>query len=618
MAQELSVFRWRIILPYLALVFVVLARELKLFTTTPSLDPNTTVKNEHAAVAVGGSVSSHPACSHFKTSSMSEMWQNIQGSIILNSTYLPDQPKGNTNTSREEDAIIYDKLMVWTQHLLEYYSPERMRRSIASRPPNPTILKVLTIIADYPTTNVPLKILVTGGSVTAGHWCVENPVGWDGGDGGAPFKECAWPSRLERHLRQLFFNDVNVPGVTVYNMAVGATSVDVATMILEYELLPDDVLSPDVVLLAHSPNDANMLSPDVLFYEHLNNAVQAAKRLRACDDDLPLVGLIDDTVGMSEISKMMETTARYYSIASWYQLMMLDYGNVVRHTLLRRYDENRTEPLMGSTFKVHMGMGFHIGMAWTVVFDFLSIMMEACFDYNEDEIIEPMSLKEWKEEAQLDNLQEEPLKRSPSKHFGGLYHESNPQSVNEEWQSNLNAKEEHCKSFDSSEPPQPVCTYAWMVNKLAGVMRPKDIDNAFSSVMKSSVGWEATGHFYKFPRLGYYAQEANASFVLEIPVTSPTLYFTVLSTESYGPNFIDSNLHIDVEIKRDAESTELDCNTTASYDVEGYHEIETSSHEPHKFRLPGGGANAGDIIFFNAVLTSGSYFKIAGLAFCKQ
>ena len=42
-------------------------------------------------------------------------------------------------------------------------------------------------------------------------------------------------------------------------MAMGATSVDVATMILEYELLPGELLSPvDVVMLAHALNHASM------------------------------------------------------------------------------------------------------------------------------------------------------------------------------------------------------------------------------------------------------------------------------------------------------------------------------------------------------------------------
>ena len=67
-----------------------------------------------------------------------------------------------------------------------------------------------------------------------------------------------WPSCFERHLRRIFFDD-ETEGIVVHNMAVGATSVDVTTMILEYELLPGELLSPvDVVMLAHALNHASM------------------------------------------------------------------------------------------------------------------------------------------------------------------------------------------------------------------------------------------------------------------------------------------------------------------------------------------------------------------------
>jgi hypothetical protein len=36
--------------------------------------------------------------------------------------------------------------------------------------------------------------------------CTDNLVGWNERKEGA-FKKCAWPSHLECHLQQLFFND---------------------------------------------------------------------------------------------------------------------------------------------------------------------------------------------------------------------------------------------------------------------------------------------------------------------------------------------------------------------------------------------------------------------------
>jgi hypothetical protein len=305
----------------------------------------------------------------------------------------------------------------------------------------------------------------------------------------------------------------------------------------------------------------------------------------------------------------METSARYYAAASWYQLLMINYGNVARHTLLQRYDQNRTDPLLGGKFQTHAGMGFHISLAWTVTYTFMSLISDACYDYEEGNLPSPITSEEWKHQAALDNLMDLPWGTSPSKHLGGIHRSSDPASVNQEWLHNLQTNEERCKSFNVTADPEPVCTYAWMVNKLSGIMRPQDINRAMKPVMKSSYGWEATGHFYDFPRLGYYANAKHANFYLEIPVTAPAVYFTVLSTESYGPNFIDTNLQIDVRIEP-ADSPTI-------YDISGYHEVESSPLVSHKFKLPRV-ANRGETIHFNATLTGGAYFRIAGLAFCKQ
>ncbi|KAL7510385.1 hypothetical protein ACHAXN_007315 [Cyclotella atomus] len=589
------------ILPYILLVAFIAFREFNPTSTPISSDgPYSSVPANHTTN------SHHPGCSNFKTSSMEDLWRGVQRHIF-NSTYLPDNNDRVDKNVTDEDTIIHEKMIQWTHHLMEFHTIERLRRSLGNRPSSSSILRVLSIISDYHKSKVPLKILVTGGSVTAGHWCIENPVGWDGGKGGAPFKECAWPSRLERHLRQLFFNDPTVPGIVVYNMAVGATTVDVATMILEYGLLPDDLLSPDVVLLAHSTNDANALNSEQLFYTHLNNAVRAAKRLKVCDEDLPLVGIIDDNVGMDNISQAMETTARYYASSSWHDLLYINYANIARHTLLRRYEQNRTEPLLGGKFQVHGGMGFHISMAWTAVFNFMSLMMDACFDYIEGEHKPQITLERWDREANLSSLENVPWGSSPSKHIGGLHRTSDPYSVKQEWIFNMKEDEAHCASLNDSNEVQPVCTHAWMINKLAGIMQPRDITRAMKPVLKSSFGWEASGHFYSFPRLGYYASEKYANFYLEIPVTAPTVYFTVLSTVSYGPNFVDTNLRIEIDIGND----------NAIYNISGYHEVQSSPLVPHKFKLPRV-AKQGDVIHFNATLTSGSYFKITGLAFCKQ
>lgn len=81
--------------------------------------------------------------------------------------------------------------------------------------------------------------------------------------------------------------------------------------------------------------------------------------------------------------------------------------------------------------------------------------------------------------------------------------------------------------------------------------------------------------------------------------------------KSYGDNFKDTTLRVTVGISRsNGDQSEK------SYDINGYHVTRTSIHIPHKFELPKGGANKGDIIHVKAQLISGAYFKINGIALC--
>eukprot|EP00984_Skeletonema_dohrnii_P007992 scaffold2944_cov155-Skeletonema_dohrnii-CCMP3373.AAC.9 len=141
-----------------------------------------------------------------------------------------------------------------------------------------------------------------------------------------------------------------------------------------------------------------------------------------------------------------------------------------------------------------------------------------------------------------------------------------------------------------------------------------------NEVLTSSAGWKAEGFPIKQPRAGFYAKEPNAHFSLKIDASMETKYMTIMSMKSYGDNFKDTNLEVDVRIERKgdvAAAATAEVAKSSKYEVTGYHETRTSIHVPHKFELPDGGAEIGDSIVVNFRLVSGSYFKIAGLAFCR-
>ena len=135
-------------------------------------------------------------------------------------------------------------------------------------------------------------------------------------------------------------------------------------------------------------------------------------------------------------------------------------------------------------------------------------------------------------------------------------------------------------------------------------------------VFKTSDGWAAAGKPIQNPRTGWYAQKANATFAMHYPIMEvPVQFLTIVSMKSYGPSWIGSKLEIKVTIDHPSNSTMLP--DVSTYEIDGFHEIRTSVHFPHKFELPGNGASVGDNILLEAKLVGGSMFKINGIALCR-
>lgn len=124
----------------------------------------------------------------------------------------------------------------------------------------------------------------------------------------------------------------------------------------------------------------------------------------------------------------------------------------------------------------------------------------------------------------------------------------------------------------------------------------------------------------KKPNTGWYAKKANAKFSLKITSTLKTRYMTLVTMKSYGPTFLDAMLRVSVRIQRNKQQQRTESSTTAAatkdYEISGYHEAKTSVHVPHKFQLPGEGADNGDVILLDVELVRGSNFKVSGIAFC--
>jgi hypothetical protein len=377
------------------------------------------------------------ASSPITTPSTSSVWKKLKDQI-LNASYFPLENAPNV------------AFRGWIDNLFHFYTAERLRRSISNPASTSAVRHILKILSDFPTTKEPLRVLVMGGSVTAGHGCNANPLDLPGGpSGNRPFAACSWAARLEYLLNHVFFGGERV--VQVSNLAVGGSSSEVGAMLLEYHLLPEGMEIPHIVLLAYSANDVQEANKERLFYQHMQDLVQAARNLRHCENDLPLVVMVDDFYGYKP-NAMMEHSARVYSISSWYKIMSVNYANVIRHAVYGNYvNASVPDPLMGSRYGIHLGMGFHIGMAWTVLFNFLNAVVEACSDGDDGlESSLVLATTPWIASSANKTSSDEELSKTqkqgtPSKYIGALKPDATPDSIVFEWKDQMAVEEKNCQ-----------------------------------------------------------------------------------------------------------------------------------------------------------------------------
>lgn len=562
---------------------------------------------------VKNSLSTPSVCEAF-TTSLPIFWKQFESEIKDAAVRLAtDYPEDQNNNTRFHDWI--------AQLFHDHYQSYQVRRSAIHPPGLEDTVKVLQIISkrvdflrgENTLADVapPLHILVTGGSLTAGMACGNNPVSLNTPDWRYEYRKCAWPTRLEHLFNHVLFQGREVGKVS--NIAVGGSNSEIGKTLLEYHLFPDAFELPDIVIWSHAANDAQEKDKERAFFESIPGYVNAAHNLRVCDSNLPLVVMNEEFFSQhNDISGMV------YKASNWFGLMGISHRNVISHkTFANFHNDEYIKSIIGSK-GVHPGMAAHIGVAWTVFYNFISAFTDAC-DY-----------KRVGGGGRGGHLISNDIMAKSI----GSYKENDYGNISSEWEKREKTRLAICSGDDGGASSnnattvtasnQQPCTYAFMVNRMTSVGTSADVNKKMSEVLTSNTGWKAEGFPIKQPRAGFYAKQANAHFSLKIDASMETKYVTIMSMKSYGDNFKDTKLDIDVHIVRkeeekegtvsEAAEAELD---VARYEVSGYHEARTSIHVPHKFELPNGGAKKGDSIIADFRLVSGSYFKIAGLAFCR-
>ena len=104
-----------------------------------------------------------------------------------------------------------------------------------------------------------------------------------------------------------------------------------------------------------------------------------------------------------------------------------------------------------------------------------------------------------------------------------------------------------------------------------------------------------------------------------------TNFVLIVAMKSYSQKWVGSKLAVSISVVKKTDNLNnssltdvraVDWDADSTFLIDGYHDIKTSVHFPHKIPVLGG-AKAGDSLILHAKLVGGQEFKIAGIAFCR-
>lgn len=89
-----------------------------------------------------------------------------------------------------------------------------------------------------------------------------------------------------------------------------------------------------MVISAHAPNDVQEANLDLVEHSYMPGLIHAARNLRLCDDELPMVVMLEDWYGHETLyhTKRSKISAMQYKMSSFYCLMGISHSNKCHQT----------------------------------------------------------------------------------------------------------------------------------------------------------------------------------------------------------------------------------------------------------------------------------------------
>jgi hypothetical protein len=485
-----------------------------------------------------------------------------------------------------------------------------------------------------------LKILVLGGSVvTRGVNCWTGP---------ARIETCNWAYRLGLLLNKMAGGKVAI----VANHAIGASNTQVATTLLRFELLPEEIRRPDIIINAYSTNDmhfetiaeavgSNATLRDHVFAMH-QEFIRTAAATQPCQDP-PLLIFLDDYLGneQREILATTDVGQSHQILATYYGVGTVSYANMVRDIVYKNTREKDFSPAgwykkdgsSGPTMtrEIHPQFGMHYTVTWSMAYYFLVLVSTYC---------STASALEKEQEA----FPTTPSSLS-SDHFDAgalppvltsLYSLAD---ISHDWKASIQEQETKAslcyeqKKNDGKQPIAPRCTFSWMSmlasSKIIGKEeRTKEwIEDQFKTYLTTKdqlSSWKIDDGGGK---PGWSPVDGSAApLTLEFAVeTTPVSAVTVLYMRSYGEKWENSTVEMNIWQAHtnnaiDGNGRNGDNNNSMpllhSQRIQGFHNKETSEIYPMDLELSPP-IQPHSTLRIDFRLVAGTTFKILGLALCQ-
>lgn len=574
-------------------------------------------------------------------------------------------PQTSRNLPRSWEALQNILDIGWKRYKYFLKYPEALQKPEPGQPP-----KLSQNYSDLENIPPPVNILIMGGSLLQGTNCrkmvrdLKVPIG-------LALIECSWGHRLGAFLNQVF----QMPLVKVTNIGMGGTNTATAALLLQHELLPKTVHSPDIIINGYSTNDMHAFTVNEAQHSNttlgdqirtmMENFYRNATKLgqKGCSTNYePLIIHFDDYIGneQREILATMEGSFAVQSLSKYYGFSSISYTDLVRDWVYGDTRETWFSPEGWYTKEddktmireIHPQLGMHIVAAWVVAYNMLDMVTTFCS-------VQPWQIPglEGRQDTLLQSyettrlyLPQLPSLRGDTKYVPPGKPRSPPlglpprltktlslEEISELWKNETdNQRDRSVSSCGEGESfNRTKCPFAWVsrvpVLPIPGVPKTEKGDylayweaHAVGSFSNSkSRSWD----FQKdHAKIGICPMNGIGSeIVLEIPsqaTSQPTdeTYsladsVTIFYMKSYGERWENSTIKLDILSKPANESGFISNWTTiSSVRLSGYHAKNTSETYTETIKL------SSDFLIQQLrvaiTLINGETFKIMGLLVC--